>query len=73
VLNDIRIKSSCFAFETEITAKLLNRGYKIYEVPITYIARSRKEGKKITWAKALQMYWNIVKFRFEVNDRIGNE
>ena len=72
VLNDIGITSKEFVFETEITAKLLNRGYKIYEVPITYTARSKEEGKKITWPKALQMYWGIIKYRFRVNKRIGN-
>jgi hypothetical protein len=35
-----------FEIEPEITAKLLNRGARIYEVPIEYAARSRDEGKK---------------------------
>lgn len=65
VMNDIKLISNNFTFETEITAKLLNRGYKIYEVPIGYDARSKKEGKKISWLKALQMYWGIIKYRFE--------
>jgi len=65
VMNDIKLMSNNFTFETEITAKLLNRGYKIYEVPIGYDARSKKEGKKISWLKALQMYWGIIKYRFE--------
>lgn len=65
VLNDIKLISKNFTFETEITAKLLNRGYKIYEVPIGYDARSKKEGKKMGWLKALQMYWGIIKYRFE--------
>lgn len=64
VLNDIKLTSKNFTFETEITAKLLNRGYKIYEVPIGYIARSKKQGKKMGWLKALQMYWGIIKYRF---------
>jgi len=62
VLNDIKLISENFTFETEITAKLLNRGYEIYEVPIGYDARSKKEGKKISWLKALQMYWGIIKY-----------
>jgi glycosyltransferase involved in cell wall biosynthesis len=64
VLNDITLISKNFIFETEITAKLLNKGYKIYEVPISYTARSKKEGKKITWLGALQMYWGIIKYKF---------
>ncbi len=62
VLNDIKLISENFTFETEITAKLLNRGYEIYEVPIEYDARSEKEGKKMSWLKALQMYWGIIKY-----------
>ena len=37
-----------FELEPEITAKLLRLGYRIFEVPITYTARSREEGKKLT-------------------------
>ena len=64
ILKNIKITSKNFAFETEITAKLLNKGYEIYEVPIHYTARSKKEGKKITWSKALQMYWAIIKYKY---------
>lgn len=72
VLNDIKITSVGFAFETEVTAKLLNKGYRIHEVPITYTARSKKEGKKITWLKALWMYWKIIEYRFITDDRISD-
>lgn len=65
VLDNIKIVSKNFAFETEITAKLLNKGYKIYEVPIGYTARIKAEGKKLTWSKALQMYWGIIRYRVE--------
>jgi len=63
VFDRIQIMSENFMIETEITAKLLNLGYEIYEVPIDYAARSKKDGKKITWSKALQMYWGIIKYR----------
>lgn len=64
VLDEITIAATGFSFETEVTAKLLNKGYKIYEVPITYTARSKKEGKKMTWSMALRMYWKIIEYRF---------
>ena len=64
VLNNIKLISENFTFEAEITAKLLNRGYEIYEVPIGYTARSKKEGKKMGWLKALQMYCGIIRYRF---------
>ena len=64
VLKEIKITSKDFMFETEITAKLLRKGYKILEVPIRYSARSKKEGKKMNWLKAIRMYWGIIKYRF---------
>jgi len=72
VLDDIKITSKDFTFETEITAKLLNKGYKIYEVPIRYTARSKTEGKKITWPKALQMFWGIIRYRFKTDNQAKN-
>ncbi len=46
-IKGIDIKSDRFNFEPEITAKILKRGYKIYEVPIFYKSRNYSEGKKI--------------------------
>ncbi|MBU3927967.1 MAG: glycosyltransferase family 2 protein [Bacteroidetes bacterium] len=64
VIQGIRICSRNFAFETEVTAKLIRRGIRIKEVPIEYVARSHREGKKIRWMSALEMYWPIIKYRF---------
>jgi glycosyltransferase involved in cell wall biosynthesis len=49
VLDQITIDSDRFEFEPEITAKVLRRGYRIYEVPISYAGRELSEGKKISW------------------------
>jgi hypothetical protein len=49
--------------EAEITAKLLARGVRPYEVPITYRARSRAEGKKITWRDGVEAVWIMAKVR----------
>ena len=57
------ITSRNFAFETEFTVKLLFRGYTIKEVAIDYKARSLKAGKKIKWSTALEMFWQIIKYR----------
>ncbi|HTZ11878.1 MAG TPA: glycosyltransferase family 2 protein [Candidatus Margulisiibacteriota bacterium] len=65
-LNGLNINSNNFGFETEITAKLLNLGHKIYEVPIKYTARYKEQGKKMSWLKALQMYWGIFKYRYSL-------
>src|SRR5258708_2798644 len=45
----LNVKSVGFGMEAEITGKLLRRGVLPYEVPISYKARSRAEGKKLTW------------------------
>jgi len=41
------------------------KGMAIKEVPIRYIARSRKDGKKIKWSTALAMFGQIIKYRFK--------
>ena len=64
VLQDITIESKNFTFETEITAKLLRKGHNIHEIPINYIARTQKKGKKMNWPKALEMYAGLIKYRF---------
>ena len=58
------LKSERFEIEPEITAKLLKRGYKITEVPISYKGRSYHEGKKITWKDGIATLWALVRFRY---------
>ena len=64
VFDKIMIKSNGFDFEPEITAKILKRGFRLYEMPITYYGRGYKEGKKITWRDAIPAIWAIIKYRF---------
>ena len=64
ILKDITFKSDRFGFEPEFTAKVAKRGYRIYEVPISYSGRSYAEGKKITWHDGLAALFTIVRFRF---------
>ncbi len=64
ILKNIKITSKRFTFDTEVTVKILKLGYEIYEVPIRYVARTQKEGKKITWFQALEVYWGIIKYWF---------
>ncbi len=58
------IVSNRFDFEPEITAKVLRRGHRIYEVPISYAGREIDEGKKITWRDGFSALTALVKFRF---------
>jgi glycosyltransferase involved in cell wall biosynthesis len=63
-IRSISITSDHFAFETEVTAKLVRKGLRVLEVPIEYEARTVEQGKKINWPKALGMYLAIIKYRF---------
>jgi glycosyltransferase involved in cell wall biosynthesis len=64
VLEGLTIVSNRFDFEPEITAKVLRRGHRIYEVPISYAGREPGDGKKITWVDGLSALRALVKFRF---------
>ena len=64
VFDGITIRSDRFDFEPEITAKVLRKGIRIYEVPISYTGREFEEGKKITWRDGFAALYALVKFRF---------
>ena len=64
VLRSMELKSNGFGIEPEITAKVFKRGYKVYEVPISYDGRGYEEGKKITWRDGLVALWVLLKYRF---------
>lgn len=56
------IKSKGFEIEAEITAKSVKSGFKIIEVPISYKARTTKEGKKIKWHHAFKLLRTVWKY-----------
>ena len=64
VLEGLSIVSNRFEFEPEITAKVLRRGHRIYEVPISYAGREPDEGKKITWRDGFSALKALIKYRF---------
>ena len=64
VLRSMRLKSNGFGIEPEITAKIFKRGYRVYEVPITYAGRGYEQGKKITWRAGFGALWVLLKYRF---------
>lgn len=57
------ITSAGFGMEAELTGKLLKRGIRPYEVPISYKARSRAEGKKLTWRDGVEAAWILAAAR----------
>ena len=64
VIKSIKIRSSRFGFEPEITSKVSKAGWRIYEVPISYAGRTYKEGKKITWKDGMVAFWHVVRYWF---------
>ena len=64
VLRSFTLDSRGFGIEPEITAKIFKRGYRVYEIPITYAGRGYDEGKKITWRAGVEALWVLLKYRF---------
>ena len=64
VLNGITIKSNRFGFEPEFTMKVAKKGFRVYEVPISYSGRTYEEGKKIGWKDGVKAILAILRFRF---------
>lgn len=59
----LQVRSTGFGMEAELTAKLLRRGIRPYEVPISYRARSRAAGKKLTWRDGVQALQILLRVR----------
>jgi glycosyltransferase involved in cell wall biosynthesis len=57
------LRADRFDIEPEITGKLLRGGHRIYEVPISYAARSREEGKKLTWRDGVYALFTLTRIR----------
>jgi glycosyltransferase involved in cell wall biosynthesis len=64
VLQDLKLESNGFGIEPEMTAQIFKRGYRVYEVPITYDGRGYDEGKKIGWKDGVVALWVLIKHRF---------
>ena len=63
VIQDTPVEANGFEFDNELVCKLLRRRRKIVEVPIHYVPRSYREGKKIRWQHGVKMLWAILKWR----------
>ena len=64
VVTNMRIRARRFDFEPEVTAKVLKRHYRIFEVPITFNPRDYSQGKKIKLKDAFMAVWTLLKYRF---------
>jgi glycosyltransferase involved in cell wall biosynthesis len=63
VFRSLPLRERGFAIEAEITARLLQRGERIFEVPVRYKARATEEGKKLTWVDGLRVLRTLVRCR----------
>jgi glycosyltransferase involved in cell wall biosynthesis len=63
LFRSLRLRERGFAIEAEITARLLQEGVRVYEVPITYVARSREDGKKLTAVDGLRTMRTLLRCR----------
>jgi len=64
VLKGIKLNENRFGFEPEFTAKVSKKGYRIFEVPISYNGRDYSQGKKIGWKDGIAALYFIIKYRF---------
>jgi glycosyltransferase involved in cell wall biosynthesis len=63
VAEQLNLKAPGWGFDPEITAQILKRGYRIYEVPISYTGREFGEGKKLSWRDGFTVLWTLLKYR----------
>src|SRR5262245_65994217 len=66
----LNLRGNRFDIEPDITARILRLGYRIHEVPIRYYARSREEGKKLTWRDGLQALRTLMALRLASDRRL---
>lgn len=64
ILQGVPLRAKRFDFEPEVTAKLLKRRARIFEVPITFNPREYEDGKKIGLRDAFEAVWTLLKYRF---------
>jgi glycosyltransferase involved in cell wall biosynthesis len=64
LFRQLPLRSKGFTLESEMTARLLKRGCRIYEVPVRYRARTSEEGKKLTAADGFRVLWMLFRCRF---------
>jgi glycosyltransferase involved in cell wall biosynthesis len=63
LFRSLPLRSAGFAIEPEITARLVQRGERIFEVPVHYRARATEEGKKLTALDGFRVIGTLVRCR----------
>ena len=62
-LRGLTLSEAGFGLDTEVTASLLRRGIRPFEVPVSYYSRSHAQGKKITWRDGVEAVWILARIR----------
>jgi glycosyltransferase involved in cell wall biosynthesis len=70
ILKRIELEEDRFGLEQEITVKVSQNGWRVYEVPVSYYGRTYAQGKKIAWKDGVRGLWCIL--RYSVKSRWGN-
>ncbi|HEV3101110.1 MAG TPA: glycosyltransferase family 2 protein [Candidatus Dormibacteraeota bacterium] len=63
LMRRLGLRGNRFDVEPEITGRVLRLGYRIYEIPIEYVARTRAQGKKLTWRDGVMAMFVLVRIR----------
>ena len=66
----LNLRGTRFDIEPDITARVLRLGYRIHEIPIRYYARSREEGKKLTWRDGVRAIGALLRLRLSSDKRL---
>lgn len=71
LLRVLDLTESGFALDTEISAELLRHGFRPYEIPISYVGRSKQEGKKIRFSDSIRCIYVLLKVRLRPRTKYG--
>jgi glycosyltransferase involved in cell wall biosynthesis len=63
LMRRLGLQGDRFDVEPQITGRILRLGYRIYEVPIDYSARTREQGKKLTWRDGVKALFVLLQIR----------
>jgi hypothetical protein len=72
MLRNLKLVETGFGLDSEVTAVLLRRGVRPFEVPVSYYSRSHAEGKKITWRNAVECMWILLRVRLRGRSQLSS-
>ena len=70
LMRRLGLRGTRFDIEPEITGRILRLGYRIYEIPIEYAARTRAQGKKLTWLDGVKALFVLLRIRLTTAEEL---